>query len=205
MKKSLNINAKHSFSELCEAVMADDISELGEVLHEKDQLGYTNFNVNGCLHQVPLNDAVVQRDYDKCKMLIDCNADVNKMLEYRTPLNLAEEIGNFPIARLLVKKRKQDKSLYRNPLHIAVKECDYHLCEFHLKSINVNSVDEKDRTALHVAVMHAPDELCELLIKNGADVFARDIFSDTPIQLAFYLGRHELREFALSYFSNEIC
>ena len=185
--------------------MADDISELGEVLQEKDELGYTNFNVNGYLHQVPLIEAVVQRDYDKCKMLIDCNADVNKLLEYRTPLNVAEEMGNFPIARLLVKKRKQDKSLYKNPLHISVKQCDYRLFEFHLKSININSADEKNRTALHVAAMHAPDDLCELLVKNGANVSARDIFSDTPLQLAFYLGRHEFREFALNYFPNETC
>lgn len=184
--------------------MTGDISELGEVLQEKDKLGCTNFNVNGYLDLVPSNEAVARRDYDKCKMLIDCNADVNKMLEYWTPLNIAEEIGNFQIARLLIKKRKEDKCLYKNPLHIAVKECDYRLCEFHLRSINVNSVDEKSRTALHVAVMYAPDDLCELLIKNGANVFARDIFSDTLIQLAFYLGRHELREFALNYFSNEI-
>ena len=156
--------------------------------------------MNGSIYDLSLHEAVFKEDYDICKVLLKFNADVNKMQESRTPLNIAEEKNNYQIADLLVKNRKQDKSFYKNPLHIAVKLGDYSLCKFHLRTINVNSVDEKKRTALHVAVMYARDELCLLLLENGANKYARDIFNDTPLQLAFYHGRHDLREFAQNNF-----
>ena len=188
------------FSGLFEAVEADDISKVSDVLQEKDNLGYKNFNVNGYIYDLPLHEAVCKENYDICEMLLKYNADVNKMLEFRSPLNIAEEKGNYRIANLLIKARNQDKSFYKNPLHIAVKEGDYSLCKFHLRAINVNSIDEKKRTALHIAIMYAPDDLCKLLLKNGANIYARDMFNDTPLQLAFYYGRHELRGFAQNNF-----
>ena len=190
-----------SFSGLFEAVNTGNISELSNVLQEKDKMGYKNFNVNGYIYDLPLHEAVYQEHYDICKMLLKYNADVNKMLEFRTPLNVAEEKGNYQIANLLVKERNEDKSFYKNPLHIAVKRGDYSSCKFHLRTINVNSVDGKKRTPLHEAMIHARDDLCKLLLKNGADIYARDIFNDTPLQLAFYYyGRHELREYAQTNF-----
>ena len=62
--------------------------------------------------------------------------------------------------------------------------------------------DEKMRTPLHVAIIFASDEICNLLLKRGADVHAKDSNMDDPIQLAFYYGRFELREkllYNLSY------
>lgn len=204
MRKYLNKYAKFSFSGLLETVRTGDISGMQDLLHDKDTLGYKNLNVNGFLYDSPLHEAVDRGDIDVCRMLLQSNADVNKLLADRTPLNIAEEMGHYQIAKLLIEKRNQDQFSYRNPLHIAVKECDYRLCKFHLKSINVNSLDERKQNALHVAVKYAPYDLCELLIKTGANVFSRDDFGDTPLQLAYYLGRHELREFALNYFSNEV-
>ena len=202
-EKALPYFEKQLFlSGILQAVRVGDISELTKILQEKDKLGYKNFNVNGSIYESPLHLAVFKGDYDMCKMLVDSNADVNKILENQTPLNIAEEMDNFLIANLLQKKRGRDRIFYRNPLHIAVKECDYHLCEFHLKHINVNSVDRKNRTALHVAVMFSPDDICKLLVRNGADVYARDSYNDTPLQLAFYLGRHELRQIAIQEFSH---
>ena len=50
------------------------------------------------------------------------------------------------------------------------------------------------RTPLHVAMIFASDAICELLLRYGADVFAKDGYMDNPIQLAFYYGRFKLRE-----------
>ena len=54
------------------------------------------------------------------------------------------------------------------------------------------------RTPLYVAVIFASDKLCELLLKYGADVNAKDSYNDSPIQPAFYNGRHALRDKFLS-------
>ena len=40
----------------------------------------------------------------------------------------------------------------------------------------------------------ASDAVCELFLKNGADVHAKDSYMDDPIQLAYYYGRFELRK-----------
>ena len=148
MRKYLNKYAKFSFSGLLETVRTGDISGMQDLLHDKDTLGYKNLNVNGFLYDSPLHEAVDRGDIDVCRMLLQCNADVNKLLADRTPLNIAEEMGHYQIAKLLIEKRNQDQFSYRNPLHIAVKECDYRLCKFHLKSINVNSLDERKQKCL---------------------------------------------------------
>ena len=64
------------------------------------------------------------------------------------------------------------------------------MCKKHVMmlSVDVNETDERERTPLHVAVIFARDELCELLLKYGADVNAKDSYNDSPIHLAFYCG-----------------
>ena len=72
------------------------------------------------------------------------------------------------------------------------------MCKIRVNSVNVNERDKMERTALHVAVIVGSDEICDLLLKHGADVHAKDSNMDDPIQLAFYYGRFELRERILS-------
>ena len=62
----------------------------------------------------------------------------------------------------------------------------------------MNETDEKMRTPLHVAIIFADDALCDLLLRHGADVHAKDSYMDDPIRLAFYYGRFKLREKLLS-------
>ena len=64
------------------------------------------------------------------------------------------------------------------------------MCKKHVMmlSVDVNETDERERTPLHVAVILARDELCELLLKYGAGVNAKDSYNDSPIHLAFYRG-----------------
>lgn len=83
-------------------------------------------------------------------------------------------------------------------LHICARKNDLITSKKHINSVNVNETDEKMRTPLHVAVIFASDKLWELLLKYGADVNAKDSYYDSPIQLAFYKGRHVLRDKFLS-------
>ena len=72
------------------------------------------------------------------------------------------------------------------------------MCKKHINSVDVNEIDEKMRTPLHVAMIFASDAICDLLLKYGADIHAKDSNKDNPIQLAFYYGRFKLRERMLS-------
>ena len=128
-------------------------------------------------------------------MLVKFGADINLLnLDQQSPLHIAEANGDFSICRLLVRKRKEKKIIYKKALHINAKHNDLTMCKVHIKRLDVNETDEKMRTPLHVAVIFGSDEMCDLLLKYGADVHAKDSYMDDPIQLAFYYGRFHLRE-----------
>ena len=132
-------------------------------------------------------------------MLIKFGADVNLLnLEDQSPLNIAEAKGESAICKLLVRKRKDKRINYKRALHICAKKNDLVMCKVHIKSVEVNERDEKMRTPLHVDMIFAGDAICDLLLKYGADIHAKDSYMDDPIQLAFYYGLFKLRERMLS-------
>ena len=188
--------------ELAEGVESNDIGRVGRIL-QYDPVGRKNFNVNGSLQDSLLHKAVRNRNYKICKMLVKFGADVNLInLDDQNPLNVAEAKGESSICKLLIRKRKEKKIRYKKALHICAKENDLAMFKIHLnKGDNVNETDEKMRTPLHVAMIFASDEICNLLLKRGADVHAKDSNMDDPIQLSFYYGRFELRERILSNLS----
>ena len=181
-----------------EGVENNDVATVDRIL-QYDAVGRKNFNVNGSLHDSLLHKAVRNRNDEICKVLVKFGADVNLLnLDNQSPLNVAEAIVQYPICKILVRKRKEKKIRYKNALHVFAKEDDMGNCKIHINSVDVNKIDEKMRTPLHVAMIFASDALCNLLLRYGADVYAKDSYMDTPIQLAFYYGRFKLRERLLS-------
>ena len=181
--------------ELVEGVENNDVVAVNRVL-QCDNVGSKNFNVNGSLYDSLLHVAARNNNYEICKMLLKFGADVNKLnLDDQSPLNVAETNKNYSICKLLVKrrKRKEKRILYNKALHIFARKNDLTTCKKLINSVNVNETDEKERTPLHVAVMFANDKVCELLLEYGADVNTKDSYNDSPIQLAFYYDRTELR------------
>ena len=188
----------HLFSALVEGVENDDVVAVDKVL-QYDAVGRKNFNVNGSSHDSLLHKASRNRNYKICKMLMKFGADVNLLnLDDQNPLNVAEENGEYSICKLLVRKRKEKRIMYKRALHICAKQNDLAMCKKHINSVDVNEIDEKIRTPLHVAMIFASDAICDLLLKYGADIHAKDSNKDNPIQLAFYYGRFKLRERMLS-------
>ena len=184
---------------LAECVENNEVASVDGIL-QYDAVGRKNFNVNGSLHDSLLHKAVRNNNYEMCKMLVKFGADVNLLnLDNQSPLNVAEASSKFQICKLLVRKRKEKRIRYKKALHVCAKENDIDKCKIHIKScVDVNETDEKMRTPLHVAMIFADDAICDLLLRYGADVHAKDSYMDDPIQLAFYYGRFKLREKLLS-------
>ena len=187
-------------SALVEGVENNDVPTVDRIL-QYDAVGRKNFNVNVSLHDSLLHKAARNRNYEICKMLVKFGADVNLLnLDNQSPLNVAEANGESALCKLLVRKRKEKRIMYKKALHVCVRKNDIDNCKIHIKSVDVNETDEKMRTPLHVAMIFACDALCDLLLRYGADVHAKDSYMDNPIQLAFYYGRFKLRERLLSEF-----
>ena len=183
-------------SALLQGVQNNDLAAVDRLLRY-DNVGRKNFNVNGSLYESLLHAAAHNNNYEICKTLLKFGADVNIFnFESKNPLNVAERNVNWSICKLFIKrrKRKEKRILYKKALHICAKKDDLVMSNVHIKSCNVNEEDEKGRTPLHVAMVFARDELCELLLKHGVDVNAKDSYNDSPVQLALYHGRHKLRE-----------
>ena len=179
---------------LKEGVQQNDVGKVDQVL-QCDPVGCRNFNVNGSPYDSLLHIAARSNSFEICKMLVKFGADVNMMnIDGQSPLHIAEANLDFPIGQLLVRTRKEKKVIYNRALHITVKANDLTMCKRHINNVDINETDEKKRTPLHVAMIFASNSICHLLLKYGADVHARDSYNDTPIQLAFYYGRHALRE-----------
>ena len=128
-------------------------------------------------------------------MLFKFGADANILnLDNQSPLNLAETSGEFSICKLLIRKRKEEKIMYKKALHIYAKRNDLAMCKEYINSVDVNERDKRMRTPLHVAMIFGSDAMCDLLLRYGADIYARDSNMDDALQLAFYYGRFKLRE-----------
>ena len=187
-------------SALAEGVENNDIAVVGRIL-QYDPVGRKNFNVNGSLHDTLLHKAARNRNYKICNMLVKFGADVNLLnFEDLSPLNIAEANGEISLCHILLRKgnRKEKRIWYKKSLHIYARQNDLTMFKKYLVHCDVNETDEKMRTPLHVAIIFAGDEICELLLTSGADVLAKDIYNDNPIQLAFYYNRFILREKMLS-------
>ena len=58
-----------------------------------------------------------------CKMLLKFGADINFFnSDDQNPLNVAEAIDESSICRLLVKKRKEKKIMYKKALHVCASK-----------------------------------------------------------------------------------
>ena len=161
-----------------EGIENNDVTTVDRIL-QYDAVDRKNFNVNGSLHDSLLHKAVRNRYYKMCKLLIKFGADVNLLnLDDQSPLKLAETNSEYNIRKLLVRKRKEKEIMYQKALSISVKQNDFTMCKKHIDSVDVNETDEKMRTPLHVAMLFSSDAICDLY---GADVHAKDIYSDDPI------------------------
>ena len=198
-----------------DGVLKNDVSAVCKI-PEGDNLGYWNFNVFGPFSDTLLHIAASYGNYEICEKLLNCNADVNALnTNDETSFHIAEIKGIWKqktsmrkqkhepnefleIFELLLKSHKEEEITYYSQLYREVKNNYFELTRQHLNSIDVNEIDTMKRTPLHVAVLFAKDEICGLLLENGADVQVNDYYRDTPIKLAFYKERFELREGMLS-------
>lgn len=84
---------------------------------------------------------------------------------------------------------------------LAVKISNKHILEILLKSplLNIDGIDGKHSTALHLAVDYELEEIVEILLKHNANVNARDKYNETPLHLSCRNSNEKITEMLLNY------
>ncbi|HOU94622.1 MAG TPA: ankyrin repeat domain-containing protein, partial [Polyangiaceae bacterium] len=104
-----------------------------------------------------------------------------------TPLHIAAEEGNAPIAEYLVAHGADVHALTTDgetPLVLAAMAGSLPICSLLLdKGADVNSVPEVGWPALHRAVAHGARPVVELLVTRGADLRYGDSDGDTVLHV----------------------
>ena len=112
------------------------------------------------------------------KLLIANGADMNipSSFTHETPLHTAASCGNVEIMEILVDNGATSTSVTidgKTILHSAVIAGQYEAAEYilNLKSIDINAVDDFEKTALNYAVSSLNQSCITLLLDHGADPF----------------------------------
>ena len=173
---------------LIDGVLENNILKVSPIL-KRDELGYLNANVLGPFPDTLLHIAASYGNCEMCRKLLKCGADINVFNSGGlTPLHVAKAISHYDICKLLVAKREEREITYKRALHLTARDNELDSFRIHLESVDVNDIGVMKRTPLHVALIFSCDEICELLLTQGADILAKDMYNDTPIHLAFIIN-----------------
>lgn len=157
--------------------------------------------------QTPLHRVSTIRRLDKniermAEALLAHGAEVDaKDQSGCTPLHFAVENSNKEMVDVLVAKGADVRTKAADGttlLHQAVKSERPEMVEWSLsRGIDINSARSDGRTALHLALAARPsansiniNNIVEALIARGADVKARDVRGNTPVQIAVGYGHN---------------
>lgn len=93
--------------------------------------------------------------------------------------------------------------LKRTPLHWACATGKLRLAEMLLERenmprANINAVEVREKTSLHIAAAHDRDDIVEMLLKHGADVNAKSDGGWTPLHNACEKGSEKIARLLLS-------
>ena len=120
-----------------------------------------------------LLDAAKFGDIEAAQEAIEDGADVNAIVNERTPFSAATWKGQTEIVKLLI-----------------------------AEGADVNTKDERRETPLHWAVEYGHTEIAELLMAKDADVNAKDMHSKTPLHWAARKGSTQFIELLIAKGAN---
>ncbi|KAL3656465.1 hypothetical protein V7S43_018689 [Phytophthora oleae] len=117
-----------------------------------------------------------------------------------TPLFYAVLIGDVEMADILLDRRADihtHDEEGQSALSVALGNNDIEMLQVFLRHDILSKVDEFTRTALHIAARISELDVAAFLLKNGADVAAKDLIGGIPLHCAAMTDCTELVQLLL--------
>ena len=165
----------------------------------------TGFNIENEKGKDYLDAAINNNNPDLVLFIIEnSEVDVNRIKEGYTPLQHAvfrAEQNDYSVIEILLEKgadvNKKANDLSMSPLYISISNRDTELVKYLIdKGADVNEViNSKGDTILHQAVRSFDDvSVIEKIIDAGADINKKNIFENTPIDIASKIENIKVEE-----------
>jgi ankyrin repeat protein len=190
-------------SPLLRAVKRDQITIVklllkhGATLETKDKNGRT-----------ALMTAALKNNYYILLLLLFNGADVNARdnrgrnvlhnLGADKQCNLGEQVIDLLLQQdIAIDGEEGQDELKRTPLHWACATGKMRLAEMllerpKLQSANINAVEIREKTSLHIAAAHDRDDMVEMLLRHGANIHAKSDGGWTPLHNACEKGTEQI-------------
>ncbi|XP_033212325.1 transient receptor potential channel pyrexia-like [Belonocnema kinseyi] len=172
------------------AAFTGQISSLKYLVERGANLNYVSPLYGHCA----LHSAATGNRPETVEILLDNGADLNNVSKNPDMLPLlhyAIRIKSEEVAELFIKRGASATSknhIGETPLHVACGAQSLKCCELLLQKpeVDVNSLDEMNRTPLHYAIManRSNIKIVELLLKHGALVNQKDGKGFSPLHIA---------------------
>lgn len=124
--------------------------------------------------------------------------DILQNLNLETSPHLALILGDLEKVKILIRQgHKDSKGLWNTcgftPLHIACREVYHDVVECWLaQNYEVNTQDDRGRSALHWVVIAGSLTLCNALLRAGADTELQDVEGSTALHRASEIGNTDI-------------
>jgi ankyrin repeat protein len=174
--------------------------EMLEILLKGDEntVGLSLVSYRDRTYKIPLHHAINKGDIKSINILLKykSNADTSDKDGYNS-LFYAVKSRSLEICKIIlpyISNINAKSVIGENALHIACHLQLYDIAEFLiLNKININVYDnETEFTPLHHCINVNNKRLIELLIRNGANVNAQDVYGNTPLHYAVMKENYEI-------------
>jgi len=143
---------------------------------------------------------------DLCKFLISKEADKDSLnINNYSPIHYATKIECFPVFSYLYSLGANIHSTVkggRHLVHLAAENGNIELLEFLLNlggSIDINIKDDKDYSAIHIAVLSGNLKFIKVLLEKGVNVNEMNYNGNTPLHIAAKKGKDEIIRFLIEH------
>lgn len=189
LKTKVNVNAKTSYNDTALALAAKaGLVEIVKLLLAKG----AQVNTSNKWGDTPLHFAAISGNLEIIKLLVDKKANINqKNYLHYTPMFYAAINGNLECLKYFIEEKGMDvnsKDKIGMTLLMRVsyqKEEHFEVAKYLVeKGCFVNERCQGKYRALHYAAMRGHNNIVEFLLQNKANVNAKSVFGETPLDLA---------------------